>query len=520
LRLAEIWSECLMDPARAVAALRELLRDSPRDREGHYRLAQEQYLLGRFNDAQRTVEKLIEIAAAPEDTAPPTELARYYYYLGRTLEAQGDVPGAASCYRRASEYDPAFAPTALALAKRAALAGDRHAAEAHLLAAARAAQERDPRAALTLHRGLAQVHLASGDREAAISEYRAIIAQTRESSDDRVALAEIYAGEKADLPKAIEELHRVLEQDLRHAPTYRLLVALYDKQGERDRAGRVLAILDMLGYAEDVERAYLSSLRTRQAIGPKLSQLSDVLRGQFLLPREAQGPLWDLFALVRDRLAQLHPMEYVGESAAPAGDGAVTAVAQDLRRVFGVDAQVMVADGVPRGVLAAHLKQPVAVLDRSFLERPEPELRFAVGRAFEALRGGYGPLLRLADAERKRWGAMLVQLLRPESERDAATLEFVKSLPRKSQRALEKLPPAEACDPAAWMAALEVAADRAGLLACDDVAAASRVLLRIGGGDRLEDSGAVALGAVPGGAELVRYYLGEDYQRLRAALSP
>src|SRR5262249_1887307 len=42
-KLAAIWSDCLMDPAQAAAALRELLRLHPRDREGYYRLAQEQY---------------------------------------------------------------------------------------------------------------------------------------------------------------------------------------------------------------------------------------------------------------------------------------------------------------------------------------------------------------------------------------------------------------------------------------------------------------------------------------------
>src|SRR2546430_5782454 len=57
------------------------------------------------------------------------------------------------------------------------------------------------------HRGLAQVFLAAGDREAAINEYRSIIADGGlEISDDRVALSEIYAREKADIPRAIDEL--------------------------------------------------------------------------------------------------------------------------------------------------------------------------------------------------------------------------------------------------------------------------------------------------------------------------
>jgi hypothetical protein len=130
-------------------------------------------------------------------------------------------------------------------------------------------------------------------------------------------------------------------------------------------------------------------------------------------------------------------------------------------------------------------------------------------------------ILRLGPRERGDVGALLWQLARPEPERDPAANDFAKSLPRKAQKALEKLagsaPPP---DPGLWVAGLQSASDRAGLLACDDVAAAARVLVRIGGSDlAVGADGAVALGAVPGGAEMVRYYLGEEYHRLRSALT-
>ena len=76
-------------------------------------------------------------------------------------------------------------------------------------------------------------------------------------------------------------------------------------------------------------------------------------------------------------------------------------------------------------------------------------------------------------------------------------------------------------------AGLLATSDRAGLAACDDVGAAARVLVRLGGGElvaigpgdgRAGDGGAVALGAVPGGAELVRYFLSDAYHRLRSTL--
>jgi hypothetical protein len=107
-----------------------------------------------------------------------------------------------------------------------------------------------------------------------------------------------------------------------------------------------------------------------------------------------------------------------------------------------------------------------------------------------------------------------------ENDRPVATREFVANLPRKAAKALERFVGMGAgLDPDSWMNALSLAQDRAGLLACDDFVAAARILARLNGEDlALTEEGAVALGAVPGGADLVRYYLSDDYHRLRQAL--
>src|SRR5262249_40589453 len=159
--------------------LREVLRIEPAHQEAHYRLAQELFVAGRFAEARQHIEAVIEIAAAPGQTAPsPEALARYYYYLRRILQAPGGHrrPPAGSQHRRGAEYDPAYAPTALALGKRAVNAGDRRAAENTLIHAAHAAIKRGgQRAAVPLQRGLARILLAAGERVAAIEAYRGIL---------------------------------------------------------------------------------------------------------------------------------------------------------------------------------------------------------------------------------------------------------------------------------------------------------------------------------------------------------
>ena len=62
-------------------------------------------------------------------------------------------------------------------------------------------------------------------------------------------------------------------------------------------------------------------------------------------------------------------------------------------------------------------------------------------------------------------------------------------------------------------------AKRGGLLACDDFAAATWMIARMSGENLGSDDATVALGAVLGGADLVRFYLSDDYHRLREALA-
>jgi hypothetical protein len=192
-------------------------------------------------------------------------------------------------------------------------------------------------------------------------------------------------------------------------------------------------------------------------------------------------------------------------------------------------------------------------MSRALFQRSDRERRFLLGRAFESLRGMYAPILRLSPRERGEVGTLLRSLLLPDAERPGPAQEFVRQLPRKTQKALERfvipgltaaaLPgtpapafgttgPAQASAPPvakgaellpnadAWLAGLGLAEDRAGILACDDFAAAARALAILSGEElAVTPDGAVALGAVPGGTELVRYFLSDDYHRLRLALS-
>ncbi len=486
-RLAEILDDGAMDPARAAETLEELIKEDPNHREAWFRLAQELFLLGRHAEAHRACERLIALSAAPGHTVPPEELARYYDYLGRIAESSGDIGGAVRAYRRAIDLDPSHPPAALSLARRAVASGDRNTAAQLIDDALRAAEGRGPLVEMALRRGLARFYMAVDEPARAVECYRIVLARvsamsevtTEEGSqlDDRVALAELLSHSEATLPAARDELMTVLASDLKHGPAYRLLLLVYQKAGELDRASRVATMLSLLGYGDTVERP--------PPRGPvKRGTLSDELRQSRLLPPPVLGVLTEALQAVREQLDALYPVPMVG-SAVPAAqlpDPAFKVSVVDVQRLYGVTPDVFVSDTVPGGVLLVDLPRPMVFIEQPLIDLPDAERRFILGRAFEPLRGGYSLVTRLQPPQRAELAQMLEQLVKPESERDPQAQEFVRSLPRKSQKAIEKLQGQSAgASGAGWYAALVLAADRAGLLACDDVGAAARVLARLSG---------------------------------------
>src|SRR6185503_5108396 len=290
LRVAEIHADGEMDPHKAIRVLSELIRFDESVVEAHYLLAQEYFSLKRFAEARAAIERVIELSAAPGLNVAPEQLARYYYYLGRIIEQSGEARAATSHFRRAAEYDPGYAPPALALASRAADAGDQAAAETLLIDAAHAAMQRGgEHAAVPLQRGLARILLAAGDRGAAIEAYRGILAVEPDNAADRIALAEIHAHE--DLVRAIEEVKQVIQRDLRHGPAYRLLASFYARAGETERAARVLTAMECLGYAEEPDRRAGSKARAEQQLLPLRHAMNDELRRRFLATRHTTSPL-------------------------------------------------------------------------------------------------------------------------------------------------------------------------------------------------------------------------------------
>ncbi|MGN6108988.1 MAG: tetratricopeptide repeat protein, partial [Kofleriaceae bacterium] len=523
MRQANIHADGEMDPARAIGVLREVIRTEPSHQDAYYVLAQQYYLLGRHAEARGAIDRVIELATAPGQPITPAALARYYYYKGRILDAAGDPRAAAPQYRRAIDYDPGYAPPALVLARRAADAGDQRQAETLLIEAAHAAMSHGgPRAAVPLQRGLARILLSSGDRPAAIEAYRGILNVEPDGASDRVALAEIYAVD--DPQRAIGELRKVLDRDIHHAPAYRLLASFYNRTGDTERASRVLTALDLLGFAEETDRMTAQRMRAVRVAEPLRRILDDEPRERYLLTPAAREPLGEIWAALAEPLSTLVPQPSLGanlQPAHPSREPAVVQLASEIGALFQTEVEIFIGEKVPGLAAATAFPRRLLVIDRALVHESEPALRFLLGYAFEAIRGGYATLLQVGARQRRELAQLLRNLVAADGQLTGRAAELVHNAGPEVQRMIERnlgLRSHEV-DPGAWIDGMLALAKRAGLLACDDFSAAIWMVARLAGEQLANHEATVALGSVLGGPDLVRFYLSDDYQHLRDQLT-
>jgi tetratricopeptide (TPR) repeat protein len=522
MRRAQIHADGEMDPPRAIAVLRDVIKSDPAHQDAYYLLAQQYFLLSRHQDARAAIDRVIELATAPGQRLEAAALARYYYYKGRILDAAGDARAAAPQYRRAIDYDPGYAPPALVLARRAADGGDQRQAETLLIEAAHAAMAQGgPAAAVPLQRGLARILLSSGDRPAAIEAYRGILNVEPDSASDRVALAEIYAVD--DPQRAIGELRKVLDRDIHHAPAYRLLASFYNRLGDIDRATRVLTALDLLGFAEEADRVTSQRLRAVRQHAPYRRMLPAEHRARYLLTPAAREPIAEVFTAFAEELTSIVPPPSFGENMMPAqvvGHQRLLDLAARISAMYETEAELFVGEKVPGFAAVTAFPRRLIVIDRELLEESEASLAYLLGYAYDAIRGGYAALLQLGARGRKEIGNLLRNLITPDGgELSGLAADLVNGANDEQARILEQHAGTPNLDPGGWVDGMLALAKRAGMLAADDFAAAIWMVARLTGEDLKSHDATVALGAVLGGSDLVRFYLSDEYQHLRDILT-
>jgi tetratricopeptide (TPR) repeat protein len=523
LRLGDLYADVMLQPEEASAVFLEVLATDPGNADAASRLAQEYLLLGRLDEAQRVARALCERAAS--DGSGTRELSRHTHYLGVILLRRGDSAGALVELRRALQLDATNGPAAIALARQLILSGDRPGAEQLLLSTLKRLGDQTTAAALDLRRSLAGLYLGAGEAGAAVDCYTAIVEEGGKA-EDRLALAEILAGQPSGATRAREELGRVLAVESTNLHALRLLSQIQEERGELDRSLQTLRVIDLLGGADDQSTAKLNALRRVASF--KLNGVLDEELRRKLVPAPRDLRVAQLWQTLHEPLEKLFGQEQ------PPGVLPLEQVASpQLRqlcdfclRLHGIAPLVQVAEEVPGGALAIAEGAPGrVVLDKLFLARPLPEVAFMLGRSLEYLRSGHALLSRLAFDDRLLLAELLAGMLSGES--NDLVQEFRRGLPRRVTKLMEEiaeryraeLPRAEAEQPKRWLADVDRAAASLGLLTCDDIAAALRMVAQLGSQEVLTDGGGIAVQYIPDGPELVQIYLSDAYIAVRRALT-
>jgi hypothetical protein len=128
-------------------------------------------------------------------------------------------------------------------------------------------------------------------------------------------------------------------------------------------------------------------------------------------------------------------------------------------------------------------------------------------------------LLQVGARQRRELAMLMRSLVAADAELTGAAADLVNTASDEAQLVLEKHAGTRDVDPGTWSDGMLALAKRAGLLACDDFSAAIWMVARLSGEQLGSHDAMVALGAVLGGADLVRFYLSDDYQHLRDVLT-
>jgi glucose-6-phosphate isomerase len=112
----------------------------------------------------------------------------------------------------------------------------------------------------------------------------------------------------------------------------------------------------------------------------------------------------------------------------------------------------------------------------------------------------------------------LRSLVTVDADLQGAAADLVEKASATAHKILERHAGAHV-DPGGWADGMLALAKRAGLLACDDFSAAIWMVARLSGETLASHDATVALGAVLGGSDLVRFYLSDAYQHLRDILT-
>ena len=487
----------LGDRQRAAKTYLAALDERPDDRK---LLTKMMELFTEEKDWASLVEVVLRLADFVDD---PKQRAKYMHTAAKVTARQlGEVDKAIGYYARTLESDPTLAKATDEAIELYRQKGDFDGVERLLntqLEQAKRAQDTGRMVQVLDHLG--ELYAKSlNEPELAIDAYEAAQAFEPEAKERTEVLAELYASDVTKyLDKAVKAQAEILARNPMRAESYKLLRRLYTESRRPDPAWCLCQALSVLGLAEADEERFYQRFRADNAAPAQdvLSEQDWVLR----LAHEDSDPIvTHIFAHIQPTIirARTQSLEALGYDPAYRLELAEQpyAVCQTLHYAGGVlgfePPPVFQNPNDPAGLGFVHAHTPAIVLGRAAFEGeiPNQSLAFIAGRHLTYFRPGYYVRhLVPTGTGLKGWLFAAIKHCVPQfpiaQELQGQVTEALTYMQRDFQGVQREilaslvsklLQSGGAIDLKKWVAAIDLTADRAGLVLAHDLAVARDVI--------------------------------------------
>jgi tetratricopeptide (TPR) repeat protein len=487
VRIGDLAERDLADVGVAVDAYRNALLSIPDDIRALAGLARGLTRLRDYGNAGMTLRRLA--------SADPDRESRVAHWvaLGDLLAGAAEDPdGAAEALEQALAIDPRHDA---AMDRLDAILSELD-EPSRLAAALGRYLEIEPRAAARRMRlaALWSGPLASPHR--AIDELRIVVSGAPDHVGARAELARVLEGAQR-LPEAVTEHLALLRIEPLRIESLRALRRLFDRTGERHRAGRAVAALAALGATDPAEVRAVREARLRWSAEPAGS----VTAGEFdaiIRHPDERHPATALLASMVEVLPRLYAMSIEdwgvtkADRLGPRSEDPLRALVVRVASIFGLTEgfEIYLARTGATQVEVDASQPPALLVPPTLVTVPRQEAFLQLGRQAGRVRAGTYAALRVPGKDLGLLVAAGVRTIFPDYGRGAlpedrlndVSQKIARVLPRRHRRAFEQAAlsfrDGGVFDSDRWRAALVHTGHRAALVASGDVLGAFESIVR------------------------------------------
>lgn len=495
LMLSRILKEELGDEARALTSLERVLALEPKNRAALARVLEIQMRRGQMSDATNTAAELVAVASSAKERAETLGLLARLHRQNKNLDA------AANAFEQAVSMvgtEGTVAAEFKDLLLEQKLLGEDPRWDYYIGALGGYAEQlADVRKRSGIFLEIAQVladEMEVPDR--ALHTLQRALAADPESVELRTELSKRLKLAR-HFPQALIELRRLLEVDVTKVETWGSILECFQGLGRTEEATLAMAPLVALGFANDLERATVSSRPSRFAHSRPGAFDETAFRG---VDGRGADPALAVLAAITEGLGKVYPPE-LERYGLTSKDRITTRSGHPLKQladrvssVFGTFEFDLYLHRAHQGLLEVEFTDPPGILVPAHVANlRETEQVFLLARPLALVARGANAIGRLAPAE---IGLLLVAACRALDPSFGAGLsdeDFLqqqakrvqKAISRRSRRTLEEVAPAFMATPRpeweAWAFEHRKTVARTAVLLADELPSSIALVRRVEG---------------------------------------